>query len=232
MSATSRSALVIDDDQDLRKIISRILATEGLDVTEATNVGEAMAEIERHPPDIIFADLNIETESGFDFLARYREKSKHVMAPVIVMSVQADREAIQKAFSLGAREYLLKPVNAPLLLQKLRKVLKAKKFLTVEFAAREMPEMVCRVPTTITAACEVGFRIEAPARFAKSSSLNLEGQICGMLGIEQLPKLQTGTRLAKSVATGQFLSELRFVGMTTEQVKQMKELLKRWSYGG
>lgn len=224
-----RTALLIDDDPDLRKIVAKIISTDGLTVIQAPTVSAAIELIQKTPPDIIFTDLNLEPESGFDFIVKYKEMAKGDMAPVIVLSAQADREAIQKAFSLGAKEYLVKPVKAQLLLQKMRKLLKEKKFLSVEFTEAEQPTVVCRLPASVVAACEVGFKVEAPARFAKDSSVLLESSISKELGVEQLPKLQTSSKLAKSTAPGQFLTELKFVGISQEKSRKMRDLLKRWA---
>ena len=55
MNAVTRSALLIDDDPDLRKIVSKIITTDGLVVIEVANIKEAMVQIEKNPPDVIMS---------------------------------------------------------------------------------------------------------------------------------------------------------------------------------
>jgi twitching motility two-component system response regulator PilH len=119
MSVTKgKSVLIVDDSTELLKLIDKILTNVGISTYTATSVSEAWKAIESSAPHAIITDLNMEPESGFVLLEKLKNNKKYATIPVIVLSAQGDRVAIHQAFGLGAKEYVKKPLDAALILQK------------------------------------------------------------------------------------------------------------------
>jgi two-component system LytT family response regulator len=99
-------ALVVDDERLARREMRYLLEAHPqiCVAAEAESVAEALAAIEHDPPDLIFLDVQLPGESGFDLLERGR-----VTAHVIF--VTAYDEFAVRAFEVNALDYLLKPVS-------------------------------------------------------------------------------------------------------------------------
>jgi two-component system, OmpR family, phosphate regulon response regulator PhoB len=111
----SGQILVVDDDPTFVHLVTGILEREGLEVVHATSGEEALAAIERRPPELILLDIELPDMSGLEVLSRLRHR---VAAPVIVVSGREAESERVLAFDLGADDYVVKP------------------FLSREFAAR------------------------------------------------------------------------------------------------
>lgn len=99
-------ALIVDDERLARKEMVSMLAEFGniTIIGEAEDVPSAIAEIEKHDPDIIFLDIQMPGKSGFDLL-----DEKEIDAHVIFVTAY-DEYAI-RAFDVNALDYLLKPIT-------------------------------------------------------------------------------------------------------------------------
>lgn len=100
--------LVVDDDQQVRAMVTRFLEGEGYQVAEAATGTEAMTAVLERSPDLVLLDLMLSSEDGFDVLASIR---RHSQVPVIVVSGR-DRETDRVlGLKLGADDYVCKPFS-------------------------------------------------------------------------------------------------------------------------
>ncbi|NDJ61666.1 MAG: response regulator/pilus assembly protein [Chloroflexi bacterium] len=103
--------LIVDDIQDTRENIKKLLAFEEQEfkVIDAVGTGrEAVRVALEHRPDIIIMDINMPDMDGIQATS---EITKAVPAGVIMMSVQTDQDYLRKAMQAGARQFLGKPVD-------------------------------------------------------------------------------------------------------------------------
>jgi len=110
--------LIIDDERLALKEMRRLLAAHPeIEIAgEATHVEEAIAVFQRTQPHLVFLDIQLRGETGFDFVGRLNEPLPH-----IVFVTAHDRYAI-RAFDCNALDYLLKPVQADRLAETLKRV--------------------------------------------------------------------------------------------------------------
>lgn len=102
-------ALVVDDDEDSRKILSKVAEKQGFRVQQACD-GETAIRLQRElRPDLILLDVSMPGISGLDALREIREVDPHVA--VVVVSGAADAEIGEKALDLGAVNYVGKPFD-------------------------------------------------------------------------------------------------------------------------
>lgn len=104
--------MVVDDDQDTLKIISRTLELEGYAVSTAADGQTALTLIEERSPDLVILDIMIPELDGFQVLELLRERSN---VPVIMLTAQRDPILVHKALAFGADDYVTKPFR-PLVL--------------------------------------------------------------------------------------------------------------------
>ncbi|MBA3853670.1 MAG: hypothetical protein C0503_04590 [Gemmatimonas sp.] len=100
--------LVIDDDEATRDLLARMLVRDGYRVLQAANgaTGLALARSER--PDVITLDVVMPGLDGWEVLAALKEDPEVAAIPVVMLTITDDRNL---GFSLGASEYLTKPIE-------------------------------------------------------------------------------------------------------------------------
>ena len=111
------TALVIDDEPQIRRLLRVTLESEGFRVVDAANGQDGIVQAAQCRPDVILLDLGLPDMDGVSVLKRLREWSK---VPVLILSVR-DREGDKiAALDAGADDYITKPFGGGELLARLR----------------------------------------------------------------------------------------------------------------
>jgi PAS domain S-box-containing protein len=100
--------LIVEDDPVATELLSHYLTSHGYAVAHASNAEQALEMAQRLKPVAITLDILLPDQDGLEVLARLRALAATERIPVIVVSITDDREL---GFSLGASEWLVKPVN-------------------------------------------------------------------------------------------------------------------------
>ena len=118
--------LVIDDNFDIRNLISNILKEKNYDVREAANYDQAIFEIDKKLPDIAVVDVKLdkgENEDGIDLLKKIKKLTD--LVPVIMISGHANVQMAVDSLKLGAYEFITKPFAAEQLLNFISRALES-----------------------------------------------------------------------------------------------------------
>jgi two-component system KDP operon response regulator KdpE len=113
------TALVIDDERQIRKLLRIVLEQEHYRVLEAETGKQGLSDIALRRPDVVLLDLGLPDMDGLGVLKRLREWS-HV--PVLILSVREGAEDKVPALDAGADDYVTKPFEAAELLARLRAI--------------------------------------------------------------------------------------------------------------
>jgi two-component system KDP operon response regulator KdpE len=111
------SALVIDDEPQIRRLLTISLEADGYRVTTANNGQEGLVLAAQHRPDVIVLDLGLPDLSGLEVLKRLREWTQ---TPIIMLTVQDAETDKIAALDNGADDYVTKPFTTGELLARLR----------------------------------------------------------------------------------------------------------------
>ena len=103
--------LVVDDEISWQILLQRFLEQRGYTVRTASSATEALQLLVKYKPDLIMTDIRMPDMNGFDFLHTLKEQPSLAATPVVFLSGIDDFEAQKVARSLGAAEYLVKPLN-------------------------------------------------------------------------------------------------------------------------
>jgi two-component system chemotaxis response regulator CheY len=118
--------LLVDDNRFIRQLLLEILRSWGArSIREATGSEEALYEIERHPPDVIFCDWMMGPTDGLGFLKKLRTMKTHQRIPLIMVSGHATTDHVAAALGEGADSYIVKPFKPATLMSHLLKVISA-----------------------------------------------------------------------------------------------------------
>ena len=107
-----KQAWIVDDDQEMSKAMSMMLKLLEFDTTSflnARNVVQVLLSGDR--PDMLVLDINMPEVSGMDLLEFLRRREEWNDLPVIMLSTEAADVTVDKAMSLGADGYVMKPVT-------------------------------------------------------------------------------------------------------------------------
>ena len=110
-----QTVLVVDDDERLRSTLAVALKDSGYQVTEATDVEQAMAELKRRPFGLVISDVNMAGGSGIEVLSQSRERWPDT--PVILVSGGSTVSEAVEAMRQGAFDFVLKPYDIELMEQ-------------------------------------------------------------------------------------------------------------------
>lgn len=111
--------LVVDNDLQIRRLLKGCLEANGYEMLAVGTGNEALAEVNRCPPDMILLEQVLPDMEGLDLIQRLREWSQ---IPVLVLSVR-DRDMDKvKSLNVGANDYLAKPFHTGELLARMRVV--------------------------------------------------------------------------------------------------------------
>lgn len=105
--------LVVDDDENVLRLIEVILNRAGVVTIKAMNAAQAAQVLKAKPlPDLMVLDLMLPDVSGIEFLRQVRSKELFNDLPILILSALADPDQIREALAQGADRYLTKPYLA------------------------------------------------------------------------------------------------------------------------
>ena len=116
----SKHILLVDDDRTVQLFLRAVLEREGYEVTSAWNGEEALRLVHQALPDLILCDVVMEGGGGFKVLQELRGDPATEGVPVIMITDQKASESKVQGLDLGADDYVLKPVDPPELLARIR----------------------------------------------------------------------------------------------------------------
>jgi two-component system cell cycle response regulator DivK len=119
-----KKILVVDDSTTNVVLLEAVLDGKGYKIATALNATEAFKLLEKEPQDLILLDLLMPKISGFDFLQEFRKEEKNKDVPVIVISAVTDKENVEKIMTMGATDFIKKPVDIQDLVDKVKSHLK------------------------------------------------------------------------------------------------------------
>ncbi len=115
--------LIADDDRMIRKMLTHFVKQEGWEPTVAENGEETENLLKSETYHFILLDINMPFKSGFDILNWIRESGTKGNTKIIVLTANNEDDAVLRAFSLGADDFVAKPVNPRIVVSRLKRYL-------------------------------------------------------------------------------------------------------------
>jgi putative two-component system response regulator len=177
--------VVVDDDAAQRLLLKMCLEGEGYKVYQADGGFSAQQLIEQHPDfRIVITDLDMPDINGFDLIRKIRTRELHYTY-IIVLTSKEDEASLVKAFSMGADDYLAKPVNLNELRLRIRGAIRVLRQETQEeliLALAKLAEY---------RSDETGYHLERVQRYCRLLAMDL---------CENCPKLDIHAQFAEEIA--------------------------------
>lgn len=122
----TKKILLVDDEPDVVRILSKSLMTDGFEVITANDGLECLAKVENEPPDLILLDNIMPNMDGQAVLEKLKASKETEEIPIIMVTALANEKDITSAQKGGAIEYVVKPFDYNLLLKQIKQTLKSK----------------------------------------------------------------------------------------------------------
>jgi len=103
--------LLVEDDEDYRYLVRRVLEEEGAVVGAVNTVDEALLEIDNFVPDVVISDLKLPERTGFDLIRDLR--IRHPQIRTIALTASADQDARDLSKKAGFHVFITKPYKTP-----------------------------------------------------------------------------------------------------------------------
>jgi len=110
---TQPTALIIDDEPDIRELLDITLQRMNVNTCSAGTVGEAMALLEKQPFDLCLADMRLPDGNGIDIV--HHIAATHPDMPVAMITAHGNMDTAVEALKAGAFDFVSKPVDLPVL---------------------------------------------------------------------------------------------------------------------
>lgn len=123
-----QTVLVVDGGETDRSFLTGLLSAEGYAVDVALDSSSALNSIAAHQPDVVFLDLDLPGQSGFDVCRRLRQNTATRLMPIVLITAVGDRSQRIAGFEAGADEVLSKPVDTQELLARARSLIRMKEY--------------------------------------------------------------------------------------------------------
>ncbi len=137
--------LIIDDEEDIREIISDLVVMKGFSFKTASNGAEALDILESHVPALVICDISMPGIDGLELLEKV--KMKGLYCPFVMITAHEESSRVIKAMQLGCIDYLVKPFKSDEFLIKLESWVEVGKRIQAVFferSAESSPEDISR----------------------------------------------------------------------------------------
>ncbi len=119
--------LIVDDEPQLRRVLSRLMASDGFEVDEASNGREALNALQRRAATLVLSDLYMPELDGMELLREVR--ANHSDTAVIMITAVTDVSTAVHCLSLGAMDYITKPFHLEEIRARVRQALERRRLL-------------------------------------------------------------------------------------------------------
>ena len=123
----TRNILIVDDNQHLREILTRMLRFSGYEISQAASGSEAVKTAISAKPHLILLDIDLPDMRGADVARAIRKNSKSAQIPIIGCSAFLGRQMREEALHAGMVDYLEKPIPLELVKAKIEKFIRTER---------------------------------------------------------------------------------------------------------
>ena len=145
-----RGILVVDDDTVFSLLASETLRQSGYTVRVAGTGREALALLAAEQPDLVLLDVELPDANGFDLCGSVRASAGGADIPIVMVTGHNDTETIERAFMVGATDFILKPVLWQTLPQRIEFILRAQENLrSLKISEQKNRALLQALPDTL-----------------------------------------------------------------------------------
>jgi twitching motility two-component system response regulator PilH len=207
--------LLVDDDRDILEFCKALLSNAGHDVFVAEEAISALATLKTQDIDLMITDANMPRHSGFDLIRAIKKVPRAKELITVMLTGRKERRDIDLALELGVRDYIVKPIDPLIFLQKIKALADSRDQTVVQ--THEEPQFASTVLNSLAKAIseieiysvsEAGLVIRSASPFSEGAKVELDCDLFAKIGIDA-PALRVVSSLRNGTS---FETRIHFIG--------------------
>jgi two-component system cell cycle response regulator DivK len=122
-----RKILIVEDNEDSRELVVKVLRNKGFDTIEAADGEEAIDKVKREKPELILLDISIPKMDGYEVARRLKSLEEFSELPIVALTAHAMKGDREKVIAAVFEGYISKPIDVRVLPDQVRSYLKGKR---------------------------------------------------------------------------------------------------------
>lgn len=118
----SKTILIVDDSSSLRTVVNLALKRAGYEVVEAVDGEDGLTKLDGRKINLIVCDVNMPRLNGIEFVTRVKQHPRYKFTPVIMLTTEGQDAKKEQGRAAGAKAWIVKPFNPPVLLDAISKL--------------------------------------------------------------------------------------------------------------
>ena len=225
--------LVVDDDPIIRVMAREYLTEVDFTVSEAENGVKALQALENLRPDIIMLDVVMPEMDGFATSLAVRRMPGCEVVPILIMTALDDHDSINRAYEMGATDFITKPINWMILVQRIRYMTRAMRMVNKQKRLEEELQQAQKLEAVGTLAGGVAHDfnnlLQTIQGFSEMLLYNMHEDDPSFRALNRvMDAVESGGKLTRQLLTysRKVKSEKRPINLN-DQVRQAHQLLER-----
>jgi CheY-like chemotaxis protein len=222
MAFIKRDILVVEGNPNTQRMYETILRQCGYHCVFVNNSFDALEMIHKYPFDLVITDLFLTLGSGTDLLKRLKSGATTKSIPVVVACEQNDRHTIEKCISFGAADFLIKPIDRNVLIEKFKRILGGRpRFAEVPFASDDTETGYSEVvfKSHVVSIGESGMVMWSPIPLDEDSVHRVRAKVFAQIGIHS-PDLKVA--FCQPAESGGYDVYFTFVGLKEADINNVR----------
>lgn len=231
--STGRRILVVDDEPAILKALVTILSRQKYEVEACPSAAVALEALKKYPFDCIISDVLMPDVDGFAFAKMVRADPLYQSIPILMLTRKRNREDVKAALLAGATDYIIKPVDEFLLLDKIVLCMKkgdGKRHLPECQVSDELVDAHLTFHCAIDTLSETEITVRTPFMIPQEHAYGIIGPLFDKLGIKPpMIKLISCEAMTNSIDTRplHFLAKFNLLGISETDLAKIRTWLHR-----
>ncbi len=177
--------LIVDDDPAILKITEKLLTLKKFEVVCCDNALEAIQTLGDLSFDIMITDATMPAYSGFDLIRSTKKREDLNYLTIAMLTGRSDKSDIEQAVALGVDDYIVKPIDPELFLEKVDRLVQRHQKKLKQKPVKLTSNAKMLVPITVTRFTDIGITIESPYPLTKGTEVQIELEELKEIGLNQ-----------------------------------------------
>lgn len=219
--------LVVDDDLDILKMAESVLGAAGHTVFVAEDAMRAIDWLNHIDFDLLLSDANMPHYSGFELVGTIRKDQKFKNLAVAMLTGLRERKDVERAVKAGVDDYIVKPLDPMLLVQKVNSLFEKKppqQYPEIQLSSWSLTQGALKRSIVVESVSELGVRIVSELPVRPGMTLDITADFFTALEVQPPPMKVLNVELDK--ATGNYRAQLIFLGAREAFLQK----IRRWLY--
>lgn len=219
--------LVVDDDPDILKMAEAVLGASGHTVFTAEDAVRGMEWLNHIEFDLLLSDVNMPVYSGFEFVTTVRNIERFKGMPIAMLTGLRERKDVERAVKSGVDDYIVKPLDPLILIQKVNSLFEKRPPLTypeINLVGNALGQATIKRNVTVEAVSELGVKVTTEVPLKAGMTVDIQCDFFRELEA-QCPPLKV-LNAETDPKTGITRAQLIFLGAN----EALLQKIRRWLY--